>query len=67
MDYLKNTVNNLLLQIYEEVLCKRSLLKLLNNKIFEKYLSESSFLVKLQVLKMNSFTRVSQGFAKSLV
>ena len=62
MDYLKNTVNNLLLQIYEEVLCKRSLLKLLNNKIFEKYLSESSFLVKLQVLKMNSFTRVSQGF-----
>ena len=41
MEYLKNTVNNLLLQVYEKVLCKRSLLKLLNNKISEKYLSES--------------------------
>ena len=50
----------LLLQIYEEVFCKRSLLKLLN-KILEKYLNERSFLVRLQVLKMNLFTRVFQG------
>ena len=51
----------LLQQIYKDVFCKRSLLKL-SNKIFEKYLNESSFLVKLQVLKMNSFSRFFQGF-----
>ena len=36
----------LLLQIYEEVVCKISLLK---KKILEKQLNKSSFLVKLQV------------------
>ena len=41
--------------------CRRSYLKLLN-KILRKYLNKSSFLVKLQVLKMNSFTRIFQGF-----
>ena len=47
------------------VLCERSSLKLLN-KILEKYLRKSSFLVKLQVLKMNSFTRIFKVSAKSL-
>ena len=69
-NYLKRTVHNLftittnqeyLLQIYKEVFCERSLLKLLN-KILEKYLRNSSFLVKLKVLKMHSFTRIFQGF-----
>ena len=47
--------------MYEEMFCKRSFLKLLY-KIFEKYFSKTLFLLKLQVLKMNSFTRIFQGF-----
>ena len=43
------------------VFCKIRLLKLLS-KILKKYLRKSSFLVKLQVLKMKSFTRIFQGF-----
>ena len=51
--------------MHNEVFCKRSPLKLLN-KILEKYLGKSSFLVKLQVLKMNLFIRIFKVFAKSL-
>ena len=51
----------LLLEIYKEVVCKRSPLKPLS-KILEKQLRKSSTLVKLQVLKMNSLTRIFQGF-----
>ena len=32
------------------------------NKIFEEYLRKNSFLVKFQILEMNSFPRISQGF-----
>ena len=32
------------------------------NKILEKFPRKSSFLIKLQVLKMNSFTSIFQGF-----
>ena len=51
----------LLLQIQKEVFYQKSLLKPLN-KILEKYLRKSSFLVKLNVLKMNSFTCVFKVF-----
>ena len=45
--YLIKTVRSLFtIQIYEELFCERSLLKLLN-KIFEKHLNKSSFFVKL--------------------
>ena len=47
--------------VYKEVFCERCPLKFLN-KIFEKYLRKSSFLVKLHILKMNSFTLILQGF-----
>ena len=45
--------------------CKRSPLKLLN-KIYEKYLRKSSFLVKLQVLKKIHSHMFFKVFAKSL-
>ena len=37
--------------------CKRSALKFLN-KIFEKYVRKTSFLVGLQDLKMNLYTHI---------
>ena len=48
-----------------EVFYQRSPLKPLN-KILEKYLRKSSFLVKLHILKMNSFKCVFEVFDKSL-
>ena len=62
LDYLKNIVQNLLtITIFlQGVLWKKYSETL--NKILEKYLRHCSFLVKLQVLKMNSFTCPFQGF-----
>ena len=42
---------------------KKCPLKLLN-KTLQKYLGKSSFLVKLQVLKINSFTCMFQSFCE---
>ena len=64
LDYLKKTVRNLFTittNTVKEVFRERKPLKLLN-KIIDKYLRKSSFLVKLQVLKMNSFIRIFKGF-----
>ena len=66
LEYPKKTVHNLLLlQIYKEVICEKSPLNLLN-KILEKYMRKSWFLVKFlkieKVLKINSFTSIFQGF-----
>ena len=64
LDYLKKTVNNLFLmqQIYKQIFCEKSHLKLLS-KILEKHLKKSSFLAEFQILKINSFTRIFQGFS----
>ena len=51
----------LLLVQYKEMFFEGIPPKLLN-KIVEKYLRKSSFLAKLQILKINSFTRVFQDF-----
>ena len=56
----------LLLQIYKEVFSKRSPLNLLN-KILAKYLRKTSFLVRLQILKMIYSHLFFQAFAKSLI
>ena len=50
----------LVLQL-KELFCERNHIKHLN-KILEKYLRKSFFLVKLGVLRMNSFTSVFQDF-----
>ena len=60
------TVRNLFtittnIHVYKEMFSEGRPLKLLN-KTQEKYLRKSSFLVKLQVLKMNSFTPIFQDF-----
>ena len=68
LDYLKKTVHNLstiTTNIRGGALQKKSLKTFKQNPW--KYLNKSSFLVKLQLLKMNSYTRIFQGFAKSLV
>ena len=62
VDYLKRPCTTcLLLQLLKEVFCKRSPVKRLN-KILEKYLRKTLFLVKSQVLKMNLFTHIFLGF-----
>ena len=68
LDYLKKAVHItylLLPQIHTEVFCKRSPLEFLN-KILEKYLRKSSFLVKLQLLKTIHSHVFFKVFAKSL-
>ena len=58
------TIYLLSLQILKEVFCERSPLKPLN-KILEKYLRKSSFLVKVQLKWIYSYV-FSKVFAKSL-
>ena len=63
LDYLEKTVYNVFTittDIQGGVLLTKS--SKIFKKILEKYIGKSSFLVKLQVLKMNLFTHTFQGF-----